>query len=249
MIGKIPRKAILASRHLLDFIYIAQYKTHDDDTLSYLEEALKGFHANKDIFIEFGCRTHFNIPKLHSLTHYVDSIKYFGTTDNYNTETFERLHIEFVKKPWRATNKKDEFPQMIDWLTRQEKLQMFDNYITLMGKAYTKTPKPHLAISLAKHPAAIKSIHSIVTDHRATNFIYHLQDYLNSLQDYSVRRPRSAVPNLGIPFDTLNVWYQFKMVHEDDSTQEKDQVKANPPGPNLAHGRFDTVVVLLDRVN
>jgi hypothetical protein len=33
-----------------------------------------------------GIRTDFNIPKIHSLQHYVASIKLFGATDNYNTE-------------------------------------------------------------------------------------------------------------------------------------------------------------------
>ncbi|KAL0954395.1 hypothetical protein HGRIS_003379 [Hohenbuehelia grisea] len=98
LIGKLPRKAILASRHLLDFIHLAQYQTHDEDTLGYLGEALKGIHANKDIFIELGCRSNFNFPKLHSLVHYIPLIRLFGTTDNYNTEMFERLHIDFAKQ-------------------------------------------------------------------------------------------------------------------------------------------------------
>ncbi|KDQ31134.1 hypothetical protein PLEOSDRAFT_1008869, partial [Pleurotus ostreatus PC15] len=129
LLGKMSKEALLAARHLLDFIYLAQYQTHDDDTLQYLQDALQGFHDHRQIFIEIGCREHFNIPKYHSMTHYVESIKRFGTTDNYNTEMFERLHIDFAKEAWRASNKRNEFPQMIDWLSRQEKLQVFDNYV------------------------------------------------------------------------------------------------------------------------
>jgi hypothetical protein len=54
-----------------------------------LENALNLFHQHRDYFLQVGMRENFNIPKFHSLLHYVDSIKGFGTTNNYNTEMFE----------------------------------------------------------------------------------------------------------------------------------------------------------------
>ena len=45
-------------------------------------------------------------------TKYIDSFKLFGTTDDYNTQNSERLHTDFVKDAYRATNHKDEFPQI-----------------------------------------------------------------------------------------------------------------------------------------
>ena len=33
-----------------------------------------------------------------------DCIKMYGTTDNYNTKVFERLHIDLAKEGWRASN-------------------------------------------------------------------------------------------------------------------------------------------------
>ncbi|KAJ8091271.1 hypothetical protein PM082_024540 [Marasmius tenuissimus] len=42
---------------------------------------------------------------------------------------FKRLHINFAKKGWRAINKRDEFPQMTRWLSRQENVAAFDHYI------------------------------------------------------------------------------------------------------------------------
>ncbi len=77
-----------------------------------------------------GIRTGFNIPKLHFLQHYVRFIKLYGTTDNYNTEATERLHIDFTKNAYRAMNRKDEYPQMTKWLERREKLLYHANYIT-----------------------------------------------------------------------------------------------------------------------
>ncbi|KAH9905081.1 uncharacterized protein B0H18DRAFT_899304, partial [Fomitopsis serialis] len=128
LIGKVPRSVMLTFRSLLDFIYLAQYPTHDDSTLEYLTEALKTYHKNKDILIKLGIRDHLNIPKFHSLVHYVESIRLYGTTDNYNTEMFERLHIDFAKKAWRASNHRDEFPQMMKWITRREKMAAYEAF-------------------------------------------------------------------------------------------------------------------------
>ncbi|KAF8204518.1 hypothetical protein BJ912DRAFT_1017925 [Pholiota molesta] len=110
------------------FIYIAQYPAHNSTTLGYLSDALKRFHENRHFFEEAQIREHFNIPKFHSLLHYPESIKEIGTTDNYNTELFERLHIDFAKHGWRASNKRDEFPQMIRWLSRQEKVDVYNTF-------------------------------------------------------------------------------------------------------------------------
>jgi hypothetical protein len=46
-------------------------------------------------------------------------IQLFGTTDNYNTEQSECLHIDFTKDTYRATNHKDEYSQMTKWLEGQ----------------------------------------------------------------------------------------------------------------------------------
>lgn len=73
------------------------------------------------IFVELGVRDDFNLPKLHSCAHYIMYIKLFGTTDNYNTEYTERLHIDLAKDAYRSINFKDEFPQMTLWLERKEK--------------------------------------------------------------------------------------------------------------------------------
>ena len=52
-----------------------------------------------------------------------------GTTDNYNTEYTERLHIDIAKEAYRATNFKDELVQMTKWLERREKLYRHAQYL------------------------------------------------------------------------------------------------------------------------
>ena len=105
-----------AVRALLDFLYLAQFTSHTSETIHRLQNSLTAFHNNKGIFVDLGVWDHFNIPKLHSLTHYESSIRLFRTMDNYNMEQSERLHINMAKDAYCATNHKDEYPQMTNWL-------------------------------------------------------------------------------------------------------------------------------------
>ncbi|KAF9020540.1 hypothetical protein BDZ89DRAFT_1093680 [Hymenopellis radicata] len=45
---------ITACRAILDFIYLAQYSTHDDETLKYMDDALNTWDANKGYFLRVG---------------------------------------------------------------------------------------------------------------------------------------------------------------------------------------------------
>jgi hypothetical protein len=99
-------RIIRAAHALLDFYYLASYETHTGDTLCLLQECLAKFHKNKQVFINLEAQQNFNLPKLHSLTHYALSIQLFGTIDNYNTEQTERLHIDLAKDAYRVTNRK-----------------------------------------------------------------------------------------------------------------------------------------------
>ncbi|KIK60703.1 hypothetical protein GYMLUDRAFT_167459, partial [Collybiopsis luxurians FD-317 M1] len=79
------------------------------------------WNKNHDFFIQNGVQDNFNIPKFHSLQHYINSIHWLGTTDNYNTEMFKHLYIDFTKEGWQASKQCDHFLQMVKWLARQEK--------------------------------------------------------------------------------------------------------------------------------
>ncbi len=74
MVGQVPSRTLRAIRALLDFVYYAQYQCHSDTTLAHMKAALDNFHAYKDEFQVHGVRKHFNIPKLHSLVHYIEAI-------------------------------------------------------------------------------------------------------------------------------------------------------------------------------
>jgi hypothetical protein len=115
----------------------------------------------------------------------MESIKLFGTTDNYNTEMCEQLHIDFAKHGWHDSNFHNEFPQMVSWLLWQEKITSFDAYILYAEKGPQNSPTIiHLSekvpVKLVKYPnQAGKSIYAIETTHQALGFSQHLKKYLN----------------------------------------------------------------------
>ena len=56
-------------------------------------------------------------------------ISYLGSADGYNSESPERLHINFAKAAYRASNKHDYLEQMAIWLQRQEAIWLRDSYL------------------------------------------------------------------------------------------------------------------------
>ncbi|KAJ7108159.1 hypothetical protein C8R44DRAFT_834159 [Mycena epipterygia] len=127
--GAVSAKVLTVVKALIDFIYYAQLQSHTTRTLNALQEALDTFHANKQAIVDLKICEHFNIPKFHALQHYVDAIRSLGSADGYNTESPERLHIDFAKKAYRASNRRDYTEQMALWLQRQEAISLRTSYI------------------------------------------------------------------------------------------------------------------------
>ncbi|KAJ6545342.1 hypothetical protein B0H19DRAFT_955423 [Mycena capillaripes] len=132
---------------VIDFINLASLESHTARSLAALAAALDTFHKNKQIFLDLGVRAkqgHFNIPKIHAMEHYVAMIWLFGSLDGYNTESPERLHIDYAKAGYRASNKKDYIAQMTLWLQRQEAVDRFTAYLAWCEASLHL--KPHTTI-------------------------------------------------------------------------------------------------------
>ncbi|EPS93359.1 hypothetical protein FOMPIDRAFT_1082348, partial [Fomitopsis schrenkii] len=263
LVGKIPVKAVLIFRALLDFIYLAQYTAHDDETFKYMEEALKTYHKNKDVLIKLGIRKHMNIPKIHSLHHYIESIKMLGATDNYNTEAFERLHIDYAKKGWRASNHRDTRPQMVHWLACQEKMILLSSsihrWLVCSGResadpsknADTEDDEPTFPtktrIKIFKHPSApLQPLPIIEDSHHAPGFTDSLAQYIYQLKNgRPLTSPQLLNATNNMPFNYLDVIHSFKFAPDslNDDTSETDTIKAKPVKGHQP-ARFDTAVVL-----
>jgi hypothetical protein len=257
LVGCMPAQGIAAVTALLDFIYIAQYPAHDSVTLGYLRDALDRFHANREYFIITGVRQNFNIPKFHSLLHYVEAIELFGTTDNYNTEMFERLHIDFAKHGWRASNQRDEFPQMIRWLSRQEKVTSFEFHQKNLRQSQEKNDsetvpqqpqtKKKAPISIAKHPNFPRRQLSLIEDrYDAPDFTYYLKAFLNAFTTNKVSNRH--LDHSKLPFHHVDVYNMFRFHPQgiQDDEEENDLVRALPRSAQNPRGRFDTVIAILN---
>ena len=129
LVSAVQPAILWTARAAIDFIYYSQLHIHTSTTLNALQDTLKVFHENKDIFIREGVREHFNIPKLHQMLHYFEAIKSHGAADGYNTESPERLHIDFAKEAYRASNGRDYEEQIVKWLGCQEAVVQFRAYL------------------------------------------------------------------------------------------------------------------------
>ncbi|GJE91567.1 hypothetical protein PsYK624_077170 [Phanerochaete sordida] len=222
MVGRAPKRAIRATRAILDFLYIAQYRSHSTETLEYLQEALDEFHDNKNIFLELNARPgdNFDLPKLHSLQHYVDCIRRFGTTNGYNTESTERLHIDFVKHAYRGTNKKKALAQMSCWLLRREVLHDFSSFVQWREQSSQRAVKRkhgrariiQPGTKLAKQPAAANvSIEDLPTLYGVHHFKAALQTFVAQYTSTAGRyTSRPSDRNIELFVHRVHVWHVVK---------------------------------------
>jgi hypothetical protein len=256
-----PLRILRATRALLDFLYLSQYPVHTSQTLDMLDNALDRFHESKSVFMDLGIRTNFNIPKLHSLLHYANSIQLFGTTDNYNTEFTERLHIDFTKDAYRATNHKDEYPQMTLWLERMEKVHQFQNFINWRALASLNTLEkqhqypvllPQRQVKMTKHPT-VKSlrIERIISDYGATYFHEAFARFVvtTSFPALSLNQIERRASGVLLPTRSFPVFHTIKFV-DPITGSTLDAAHAKPARQDQRQrpvpGRFDTVLVRIN---
>ena len=66
-----------------------------------------------EIFSEFS-RSGLQLPKLHAWCyHMIPAIQEYGSINSITTETYETLHKNYVKRPYRMSNKKDYMKQIL----------------------------------------------------------------------------------------------------------------------------------------
>jgi len=59
------------------------------------------------------------LPKLHNwVCHTIAAITDHGAINNFTTETYESLHKEFVKNPYRMSNKRNAMSQMLHTVSK-----------------------------------------------------------------------------------------------------------------------------------
>ncbi|KAH9164278.1 hypothetical protein EDB89DRAFT_2116298 [Lactarius sanguifluus] len=230
-------------RAILDLLYLAQYPIHTDSTLTLLSDSLSQFHANKEIF----------------------SIKYLGTTDNFNTEYTERLHIDLAKDAYAATNRKDEYEQMTLWLDRKERIHRHEQYIKwrLAGSHIPKCVdwvppdlNPRQELTMAKRPTQYAVPLDRLQDlYGAPLFKVALRRFISvsNNPDQTRQQLESSLWGLRLqrlPFNRLPVWHVIKFTRSNPITgncSTSDTIHAQPTRKGKYNrtiaGRFDTALI------
>ncbi|KAF8953517.1 hypothetical protein BDZ97DRAFT_1679377 [Flammula alnicola] len=257
-------RLVRAVRALLDFISLAKYPVHSSQTLDNMEQALKTFHDNLDIFVDLGIRDNFDIPKFHFAGHYRYFVELYGTTDNYNTEYTERLHIDMAKDAYAATNCKDEYLQMTLWLERREKILQHDKFIRRRVNTASQInlikPLPSLIPLrhqiMTKNPSArAVSLDDLRQKYGATDFVSALSRFIAQYQHptYSKTHIEHIAVTLHIPFSTVPVFHRLKFWSHDVYAADPlaknivDSLHVEPARldkyDNIVPGRFDVALI------
>ena len=92
---------------------LAQYVSHDNKTLRYMEHALYKLEKTKIIF-EYHQPINlklyqpiFNYPKFYAVTHFAQCIQDYGSAINYNTANYKAAYKYLLKAFYNRTNKKE----------------------------------------------------------------------------------------------------------------------------------------------
>jgi hypothetical protein len=121
--GHVLPDMVQALRAFLEFCYIARRNILDTNSLRELEDALERYHTYRKIFQECGVRPDgFNLPRQHSLIHYLQLIRAFGAPNGLCSSITESKHIKAIKEPWRRSNRFDALSQMLLTNQRLDKL-------------------------------------------------------------------------------------------------------------------------------
>ncbi|KAF8515663.1 hypothetical protein JB92DRAFT_3088385 [Gautieria morchelliformis] len=266
--GAVHSEVTAVARAVIDFIYYASYPSQSTGTLRRLQDT---FHQHKEIFVKLGIRKHFQIPKIHMMEHYIALIRAKGTPDGFNTELSERLHIDFAKEGYRASNKKNYIEQMVTYLTRRDAIHKFTAFLIWtdaipdsqsnsnkadeVQEPVEQVPAATVAAgaptwSITKHaPWPKTAVRTLINNHGAVDFVPALQAYLNA------HVPKGCVT--ASVYDFVDVYKQIIIdipspQRLTDETQ-RNTIRATPGHPNPGWKKsepdhFDCVLVHEDGV-
>ncbi|KAF8530855.1 hypothetical protein JB92DRAFT_2804267 [Gautieria morchelliformis] len=244
--GAVHPEVTAVTRAVVDFIYYASYPSQSTETLRRLQDALDTFHEHKEIFVRLGIRKHFRIPKIHMMEHYIALIRAKGTPDGFNTELSERLHIDFSKEGYRASNKKNYIEQMVSYLTRRDAIHKFTGFLVWThaipdSESNSNEADPPIA---KRAPWPKTPVRTLIKIHGAVDFVPALQAYLNEYV------PKCCVT--ASVYDFVDVYKQITIELPSpqrltDETQ-RDTIRATPGHPNPGRknpepDHFDCVLV------
>lgn len=190
----------------------------------------------------------------------LDLLGYFGSTDNYDMQYTEQLHIDYTKEAYCATNTCNELPQMMTWPERQEQIHQLTAYIGWQhrGSNNWSIPPPHPSLSrncyikLTRHPSI-----KLVPINDLQNK-YGVEFFRAALARFVVlqRNPRTTHAHLeqdilDICMPSTNVSVYHRIQYQDDDRSDSGTVDTICIQPHrnddkkggIVEGRFDTALI------
>jgi hypothetical protein len=145
ILPKVDPIATIFLRCFLDFATILQYRSHDDQTLDDLQRYLETMNICKVALQD--AKPNLKFPKWHTLTHFIECIKQFGSVDSFDTTTGEHLHGRLVKRQAKRVNYRgtwiDQLINAIDLRCWETILQDMHLHEVLTRKASGKRTDIH----------------------------------------------------------------------------------------------------------
>ncbi|KAH9040802.1 hypothetical protein EDB85DRAFT_2072152 [Lactarius pseudohatsudake] len=129
----VPPQLVQCLSAFLDFCYLVRRSEIGESDLSAIGKALRTFHATREIFRTSGVRPKgFNLPRQHSMVHYVHLIQEFGAPNGLCSSITESQHITAVKKPWRRSNRYEPLGQIL--LTNQRLDKLLSAHVNFIAR-------------------------------------------------------------------------------------------------------------------
>ncbi|KAJ7081946.1 hypothetical protein C8R44DRAFT_905110 [Mycena epipterygia] len=240
-------------KSLIDFIYYAQLQSHTSRTLDALQRSLDTSHDHKQIIIDLGVREHFNIPKFHALQHYSP----------------ERLHIDFAKKAYCASNRRDYTEQMALWLQRQEAVALRTSYLDWLDDQLShpvsddsdddsgdEDSEKVTILLLSPAPSSVATYTNAKTPANLNVTVAHLQmnhsavDIIPALTAI-LKTAFKSCPILPGPFDRFDLYTKISLCLPANCYLSTSRIRAIPAiaAKNRSHGSpavFDMALVVED---
>ena len=143
------------------------------ESLKAVDDTLKKFHVNHEIFKTSGVIKTFNYPCQHSLKHYVASIHAYGSPNGLCSSMTENKHIKAVKKPWRCSSHYKAMKLML--LTNQHVDKLLVSHVHFKVNNMLEGDCLSYALAqLCEHCIHSERGSSVLTGHSQVNFKVHL---------------------------------------------------------------------------
>ncbi|KAF9038038.1 hypothetical protein BJ165DRAFT_1416799 [Panaeolus papilionaceus] len=119
--GHIPPQMVRAVASFMEFCYLVRRSVLDEDDLDTLTTLIANFHCDRVAF-DAVRPDGYSLPRQHSMTHYVQLIREFGTPNGLCSSITESKHIKAVKEPWQRSSRFEALSQMLLTNQRLDKL-------------------------------------------------------------------------------------------------------------------------------